>query len=411
MILIFVLFLFLQISFVQVNSCLAADILPVATDSVSYKLLGKLDGDIIYVRDTINLNNKICELPNEVTIKFKGGIIKNGTLIGNNTKLECTESCLNRVRILGTWNVQEIKSSFFSDLSYDNALKDVVALSDSKVKNKIIIDEGKYYVTAYKNGEVCIPIYDNTEIIINGDIILSPNSFRNYYILRAKGRDIRISGKGAIIGDKQTHLGKDGEWGMGIDLEDAHHTTVTGITVKDCWGDCIYVGSGSTDITISNCNIVNGRRQGISITSANGVRINNCIITDVKGTAPEYAIDIEPNRNETVTNVIIDNVIISKCMGGIMAGCYAENAQIGVVTLTNSSISGEKHFILKFVNCDTAIIENNIVKNIDNKRVLVSKLVKKLVLQNNKLGKNTDFHVITDCNSTVVRNNSGFNYK
>ena len=384
MILIFVLFLFLQISFVQVNSCLAADVLPVATDSVSYKLLGKLDGGIIYVRDTINLNNKICNLPNEVTIKFKGGIIKNGTLIGNNTKLECTESCFNRVRILGTWNVQEIKSSFFSDLSYDNALKDVVALSDSKVKNKIVIDEGKYYVTAYKNGEVCIPIYDNTEIIINGDIILSPNSFRNYYILRAKGRNIRISGKGAIIGDKQTHLGKDGEWGMGIDLEDAHHTTVTGITVKDCWGDCIYVGSGSTDITISNCNIVNGRRQGISITSANGVRINNCIITDVKGTAPEYAIDVEPNRGDCVENVFIKKVYVTNCQGGILVMGKAPESKTKNIVISNCTILKANKAPILLVKCLSARVEDCLIKG-GNMKVGINYVdVKSLVLKRNK---------------------------
>lgn len=384
MILIFVLFLFLQISFVQVNSCLAADVLPVATDSISYKLLGKLDGGIIYVRDTINLNNKICNLPNEVTIKFKGGIIKNGTLIGNNTKLECTESCLNRVRILGTWNVQEIKSSFFSDLSYDNALKDVVALSDSKVKNKIVIDEGKYYVTAYKNGEVCIPIYDNTEIIINGDIILSPNSFRNYYILRAKGRDIRISGKGAIIGDKQTHLGKDGEWGMGIDLEDAHHTTVTGITVKDCWGDCIYVGSGSTDITISNCNIVNGRRQGISITSANGVKILNCTISDVRGTAPEYAIDVEPNRGGRVENVFINNVYVDGCRGGILVMGKAPESKIKNINISNCTILKASKVPILLVKCLSARVEGCLIKG-GNMKVGINHVdVKSLVLRKNK---------------------------
>lgn len=320
------------------SSSVWAEGLPEARDTISFKALGSFNGKTLIINDTIDLGNRKCIIPDGVALHFKGGAIKNGTLEGNKTKLKCTQGCFHRVRILGSWVIGTINTSFFSDLSYDNALKDVVVLSDSAIKNKIIIDKGEYQVTAYKNGDVCIPIYSNTEVVMNGTIKLVPNDFSNYYIIQAEGRNITIRGEGTIIGDKHTHTGKSGEWGMGINLDHAHNVTIKGLTVKDCWGDCIYVGNESSDVRIENCFLDHGRRQGVSITSADGVIIKNCKITNVFGTAPEYAIDVEPNQGETVNYVAIKNVEAINCRGGFLVYGKAPNANVGSVSITNSRV-------------------------------------------------------------------------
>lgn len=332
--------------------------LPVATDTVFFDVLGQLKNGVISIDDTIDLKNKACLLPPKATLRFKGGCVKNGTLIGNETKIKTTKTCFNRVRIEGTWNVPTIKSSMFCDLSYDNALKDVVALSNPSINNKIVIEKGKYQVTAYNHRDVCIPVCSNTDIVINGDIILTPNDFRNYDIIKASGNNIKIHGNGVIIGDKHTHTGNKGEWGMGIDIDDAHHVNVSGLTIKDCWGDCIYVGGKSTDVLIKDCKIDHGRRQGVSITSADRVTIKNCSISNIGGTSPEYAIDVEPNEGETVDNVLIDRCRVSKCRGGIMTYGKAEGAHIGCVRLRNCDISEILfHAPLTFRSTDYVSIE------------------------------------------------------
>ena len=150
------------------NSNVTAKSLPIAVDTVSYEIIGVPNRGVFVIKDTIDLNNRRCTLPEGITLKFKGGVIKNGTLVGNKTKINCEEGIFNRVRILGTWIAPVIKTSCFTDLSYDNALKDVLALSDSSVNNKIYIEEGNYQVTAYKNGDVCISVSSNTQLIING---------------------------------------------------------------------------------------------------------------------------------------------------------------------------------------------------------------------------------------------------
>ena len=360
---IYTLFLLMLFSCCQGNADIKANVLHVTEESVTFEVLGQHKGSEIIVKDTIDLGNRECRIPEGFTLRFKGGIIKNGTLVGNMTRLHCTKACFNRVKIEGTWNVPVIKSSMFYDLSYDNALKDVVALTNPEVKNKIIIEKGNYQVTAYRNGDVCLPLCSNTDFVLNGTITLTPNNYINYYIIQAEGNNIKIRGNGVVIGDKHTHTGNKGEWGMGINLVNAHHVSIYGLTIKDCWGDCIYVGTESSNVKIKNCKLDNGRRQGISITSANGVKISNCTISNVSGTAPEYAIDIEPNRNETVDNVQIENVNVNNCKGGILAYGKAPNAKIGKVIIKNCSIVGARKMPISLVRCLTAKVEKCIMKH------------------------------------------------
>ena len=111
--------------------------LPEAKDTVSFNVLGKKCGKKIIINDTIDLTNNACVIPHGMTLFFKGGCIKNGTLIGNFTKIKTSSCCFSRVRIKGSWFIPEISSDLFEDLSYENALKDVFALSDPKIMNSI----------------------------------------------------------------------------------------------------------------------------------------------------------------------------------------------------------------------------------------------------------------------------------
>lgn len=150
-----------------------------------------------------------------------------------------------------------------------------------------------------------------------------------------------VKGSGSLIGDKKKHTGTEGEWGHGINILKSKNVTIEGLNVKSCWGDCIYVGNESSNIIIDNCNLNDVRRQGISVTSADGVVINGCTITNVFGTAPQHGIDIEPNKGESVNNVRIENVTISNCHGGIMSW-RPDSASIGDIIIKNCTISNIK---------------------------------------------------------------------
>ena len=357
--------------------------LPVSRDTISVTSLGTMGSGVLLIKDTIDLKNKTCRIPAGVTLRFCGGYLKNGTLVGDMTKIRCCRPCFNRVRIQGTWNVPVIKSSLFDDLSYDNALKDVLALSHPRINNKIVIKRGFYQVSALWNNDVCLSINSNTELVLDGTIQMTPNAYKCYNIIQIAGSNIKIRGKGMIVGDKHTHTGKSGEWGMGVNIKNAHNVAIKAITIKDCWGDCIYIGNGSTNITVEKCKLDHGRRQGISITSANGVVIKNCEISNVSGTLPEFAIDVEPNENETVDNVVVDHVVVSNCKGGVMSAKWAKNTRIGTVFVQNCTILSETHEALRFVNCESVTIKNNVAKRIKNKPVLECNRVKRLAVVDN----------------------------
>jgi len=299
---------------------------------VSYEKLGKISGQKIVISRTVDLRGGECKLSNEMTLVFKGGIIKNGTLIGNNTKISSEKAIFDHVCVKGSWLVPNINTGMFADLTYENALADLFALQNHNIKNTITIEKGLYQVNAPSEWSYCLKLGSKTDLIIDGRIKLIPNNYKGCDILLVEGKNITITGSGSIEGDKHNHTGKLGEWGMGVKIRKAENVAIGGLTIKDCWGDCIYIGSNSKNIQINNCNLIHGRRQGISITSADGVIIKGGSISNVSGTEPSCGIDIEPNKGENVNRVVIDGVSIKNCIGGVKSYGGANKASIGEIT-------------------------------------------------------------------------------
>lgn len=335
----------------------------IVRDTLHFDNLGKLHKGIIDIERDVDLKGNACKVPAGVTLSLKGGKIRNGVLIGNETKIKGKGKVFDRVTIKGTWNVPYISTSIFESLDYDNSLRDVVALASPNVKNTIVIGKGKYRVSARKNNDVCIPLCSNTDLKLQGTVRLAPNGFKHYNIIQVQGENIRITGNGAVIGDKLSHTGTEGEWGMGIRFHKAIKASVSGLAIKDCWGDCIYVGGKSKNVLIEKCRIDNGRRQGISVTKADSVIIRQCLITNVSGTNPQYAIDVEPNSGDSVSNVIIENVETKGCEGGFLlvrSGALKDGkpvSWIGNVTIKNCTVSAKSKYPMRLYRCEDLSVE------------------------------------------------------
>jgi parallel beta-helix repeat protein len=255
---------------------------------------------------------------------------------------------------------------------------------------------------AQKNADVCLAVPSNSTLIINGTVRLKPNYYPRCDIIRAKGNNIKISGSGSIVGDKHTHLGTDGEWGMGIRFHGAINSSVRDLTIKDCWGDCIYVGGNSKNVLIEKCKLDHGRRQGISVTKADSVTIKNCKISNVGGTNPQYAIDLEPNPNDTVNHILIENVEVANCEGGFMATIGKKNVEkknIGKVQIKNCNVSALSNYPIRMTSCESLSVEDCIINAKNENSAIFTKNTRSVVVRNNLI--NVKQEILLSVKNTV----------
>lgn len=315
---------------------------------------------VIYQK--LDLKGGTLEIPVNKRLVFKrGASISNGTVVGNATIIvAATDKIFKGVQIMGTWNITDISSAMFEDIHTDNMLQNLFALTSPNVKNKVTIDPGDYWVTATNEWQTILQVSPNTEVVLNGTIRLHPNKHRGYNIFNLSGDNIYLHGTGCIVGDKENHLGSNGEWGMGINVSFGENINIADLTVKDCWGDCIYIGGNTVEVRINNCHLYGGRRQGVSVTSARKVIIENCTIRNVGGTAPGYAVDVEPNANDSVDYVFIRNVKIINCKGGFMSWHdTSKGSHIGTIRLEHCSVAGNiEHLAYNFKYASKIIISN-----------------------------------------------------
>ena len=154
-------------------------------------------------------------------------------------------------------------------------------------------------------------------------------------VIQAFGADgWQIRGPGRIVGERATHIGRAGEWGMGIAAFASNGWTVgPGVEVAGCWGDGIYVGGtksrGPSDgFLIEGVRIFDCRRNGITVVEGSNGRIRSADIRDINGTAPRGGICLEPNFPDRPNR----NIEISGCRvrGDVQVGVYVTGANENV---------------------------------------------------------------------------------
>ena len=129
-----------------------------------------------------------------------------------------------------------------------------------------------------------------------------------------------------------------------------------------------------------------GRRQGVSVTKADGVTIRNCRISNVSGTNPEYAIDLEPNANDTVKNILIENVEVANCEGGFMATIGKKNVEkknIGKVQIKNCNVSALSKYPIRMTSCESLSVEDCIITAKNGKSAIYTKNTCSVIVRNN----------------------------
>ncbi len=146
-------------------------------------------------------------------------------------------------------------------------------------------------------------------------LILKPTQKRYYNILKIfNSQNIRII-NAVIEGDRNGHLGNDGQWGAGIGIFSSQNIIIENAKISNCWGDGINIGQDQKlqivpkNIEIRGATLTNNRRNGISVGCVEGLKILSSYIAYSNGQTPESGIDLEPNNaSEVIKDVLISNV-------------------------------------------------------------------------------------------------------
>lgn len=358
---------------------------------------------IYEIRYDFDLNGATINLPANSVLKFEGGQLKNGTINFNNCNIDNIGNSiiLNNCTLKGSLNKQVIYSDWFYFNSDDctDTLNDVFKISEGC---RLIISEGVYKVSVKNligtdyadpmNTSILQP-QSNSHITINGTIQLISNDRTHYNIIGIIDKDnILLDGTGEIIGDVETHTGTTGEWGHGVLISGSRNINVKDLRISYCWGDGLSVSyaekiltdeglvnspySPPKTINITNIKSSYNRRLGISIINGDGIILENSITEGngtINGTSPKAGLDIEPNPNQSVNNVIVsgclfyDNVVTYFPSNGLIEdkaiSCIIQNSICKKqVTIGNVGkvIGCEIKYLLingsRFVN-----IQNNVI--------------------------------------------------
>lgn len=333
------------------------------------------ENTIYIIQYDYNLNGQTITIPSGCVLLFEGGSISNGSIKGTDTNIIAPQiKIFNTILLSGTWKVRDIFDDWFdfnATTNFDNInnFYNISILQSDDLENNVIL-KGNYY-SSLKDG-IVLSLSSNTNLVLNGSISLLPNSLPSYSIIKGVDKEnIKISGGGRLIGDLQNHLGNTGEWGFGISFTGCKAVSITNIDSSYMWGDGLYIGASddtkeetlSQNIQVNNCRFEYNRRQGISITGAVGVFINNCYFFNtgkINGTSPKAGLDIEPsglyNSNVTISNCIADsNVSTGFLVYGdnrniIIDNCASKNQLISITIAQRSTITDNDDVFIRHGN-------------------------------------------------------------
>jgi len=237
-----------------------------------------------------------------------------------------------------------------------------------------------------------------------------PSASQTYSIVTLdRATDVTIQG-GALQGDRDTHQGLAGEWGMGLSITSSSRILVQGLTVSDCWGDGFYVAKACSALTFSKVVADRNRRQGISIVGGEDILVKASTFKNTQGTPPECGIDVEPNAGETVTRLVIVDCTVTGNRGGGIAGGpparYSNSAFFNNSQILHNFISGNRDFGVGISACSGNLIKDNTIQATDGYGIHLRTNATGMTVQGNTVtGSTRDGIYLESCPGTLVEGN------
>ena len=224
----------------------------------------------------------------------------------------------------------------------------------------VLVPDGTYLVDAVGDNRLALKNDMTLRLSKGATIKAIPNASEIYSVLTISGvSNVAVMG-GTLEGDRDQHGGKAGEWGMGIRVNrGAKRVMIGDMTIKDMWGDGVYIQDAS-DVSICSITADHNRRQGMSIIKADGLTVLNSVFRNTRGTRPSAGIDFEPDEpTDRITNVRIqDSKFIDNEGAAILIA--GKRADVSNVEITHNVITGALPIVIKYAPgvLDSAICRN-----------------------------------------------------
>ena len=258
------------------------------------------------------------------------------------------------------------------------------------------VPPGDYMIDALRNpilkGGVLLRSGVHLRMARGANLRKIPNAVeRSYLLVLQDVADVKITG-GHVIGDRDRHMGRTGEWGHGIALRGAVRTVIDGTRVSKCWGDGISIGSARTkrgvqlsrDIEIARVGCFDNRRQGLTVGRSRGVWVHDSEFSDTHGTPPAAGIDVEPDGPQTASEVLIERCVMRRNRGpGIQVWKLVSGVTIRDCTIEHNRVEG----ILVSGGTDV-VIRGNRIRDNNKVGVAVRKGAARITLEDNDFARN-----------------------
>ena len=234
----------------------------------------------------------------------------------------------------------------------------------------VLAPDGRYMVDAVTGKRLKLKGKMTLKLSAATTLKVIANGATKYSVLTiADASDVTVVG-GTLEGERYEHQGKTGEYGMGIRIgPGAAHITVSGLTSKNMWGDGFFV-EGATSVTFCSVVADHNRRQGLSVTEADGLVVTNSVFSNTSGTGPSAGIDLEPWKDsQKISNVrIVASKFLHNAGGGILVLGKKGTNNISSVEITGNLFRGVEPIKVKYspgVHDDAICDNRHIVPRIE----------------------------------------------
>ncbi len=313
---------------------------------------------ILVIDHEFDLQGEVINVPENCTLKFRGGRLGNGKIVGNNTKIEAGIEYIfeEDIELEGSWVVEESYPQWFGAIP-NKEVDSTSAIHKALFFEKVKIPEGVYCCNLMINDK------NNKIINLSPNTILVPKENRAPIITILKSHNISIVNgelKSSFAGFSRFISINEGSGnvidGVKLNMKEPVQAPVDSISYSKA---CIVIEKSNLNY-IKNCHISNMHGSGVLIfdSSEKNTVQNNYIEKCITG--------ILNNGDTTSYNSFIDNIIGYNDISG------ASGADGIFVNATSIEASSEGHIIKgnkiynsgehgMYIQASDTLISNNIV--------------------------------------------------